>query len=198
MVVGAHKYCLAKPMRDRGSGTNTENAVSAAEETMSLLLISDRADKAAMLTRIMEEHGLFSTIHTIGPKRNAVAHARRSGRYQRTTPYDFILFDFSEPDEQCLSIVSDVAFGPNRARSPLILLTTPSSECLLESDKLNCGDSSMFAPMSLGCFINKMRQHSRSRFLRALSVMSDLGPVLVRVPGFFMRPADDISVQQVA
>lgn len=166
--------------------------------TMNLLLISDCTEKAALLTQAMEQQGLHGEIRTMRPSRSAVACARRSGRYRRMAPHDFVLFDFSEPNEQCLAIVSDVAFGPNRAAAPVILLTSPSSECLLDSDSLEAGKSHMFAPTSLGCFLNKMQQHSRSRFLRALSVMSDLGPVLVRLPGFFLRHSDGISVQQVA
>lgn len=165
---------------------------------MSLLLISDSADKAAMLTQIMEQHGLQDEIRRMGPTQSAVACARRSGRYRRATPHDFILFDFSEPDEQSLSIVSDIAFGPNRAAAPVILLTSDTSECLLDSDNLASGGTDMFAPTSLICFLKKMRQHSRRRFLRALGVMSDLGPVLVRLPGFFLRSSDGLPRQKVA
>lgn len=166
--------------------------------SMNLLFISDSDEKAHMLRQAMEQQGLHGDIRRMRPTRSAVAYARRSGRFAEVTAHDFILFDFSEPNEQCLSIVADVAFGPNRATSPVILLTSPSSECLLDSDSLASDDHSMFAPTSLSCFLKKMRQHSRSRFMRALTVMSDLGPVLVRVPGFFLRHRDDIAVQQVA
>lgn len=169
-----------------------------ANDTMNLLLISDNSEKAAMLTQTMEQLGLSGEIRTMRPTRSAVAYARRSGRYRGATAYDFILFDFSEPSENSLSIVADVAFGPNRPAAPVILLTSPGSECLLDSDNLQSGDSSMFAPTSLSCFLKKMRQHSRHRFLRALSVMSDLGPVLVRLPGFYMRHTDEVPVQHVA
>ncbi len=167
-------------------------------DTMNLLLISDNAERGSLLTQTMQQQGFRGEIHHMRPSRSAVAYARRSGRYRRATPHDFILFDFSEPGEQSLAIVRDVAFGPNRAAAPVILLTSPSSECLLDSDSLTPDDASMFAPTSLPCFLDKMRQHSRNRFLRALTVMSDLGPVLVRLPGFFLRSSDDIAVQQVA
>ena len=172
--------------------------MATANDTMNLLLISDSAERGAMLSQAMEQQGLRGEIHRMRPSRSAVAFARRSGRYRRSTPHDFILFDFSEPNERSLAIVRDVAFGPNRAAAPVILLTSPSSECLLDSDSLAIDDSGMFAPTSLGCFLEKMRQHSRNRFLRALSVMSDLGPVLVRLPGFFLRNSDGVAVQQVA
>ena len=168
------------------------------KDAMSLLLISDSPEKAAMLTQVMEQYGLSGEIHRMRPTRSAVAYARRSGRYRRATAHDFILFDFSEPDEQCLTIVSDMAFGPNRALAPVILLTSSISECLLDSGRLSSFGTSTFAPTGLICFLKKMRQHSRKRFLRALSVMSDLGPVLVRLPGFFLRHGDDMTTQKVA
>ena len=165
---------------------------------LSLLLISGSVEKASMLAHAMEQQGVRSDIRTMRPSRSAVAYARRSGRYRRAKPHDFILFDFSEPDPQSLAIVADVAFGPNRAAAPVILLTSPSSECLLDSDVLHHSKLGLFAPTSLGGFLCKMRQHSRHRFLRALSVMSELGPILVRLPGFFLRHPDEMSVQQVA
>lgn len=168
------------------------------DSSMNLLFISNSEEKADMLRQAMEQQGLRGDIHSMRPTRSAVAYARRSGRFKEATVHDFILFDFSEPDEKCLSIVADVAFGPNKAASPVILLTSPSSECLLDSGSLAVDDHGMFAPTTLSCFLNKMRQHSRSRFIRALNVMSDLGPVLVRLPGFFMRHRDDVLVQQVA
>ena len=166
--------------------------------SMNLLFISNSEEKADMLRRAIEQQGLCGDIQRMRPSRSAVAYARRSGRFKQAPTHDFILFDFSEPDEKCLSIVADVAFGPNKAASPVILLTSPSSECLLDAGSLAIDDHGMFAPTTLSCFLNKMRQHSRSRFMRALTVMSDLGPVLVRLPGFFMRDRDDVAVRQVA
>lgn len=165
---------------------------------MNLLLISDSPEKAEMLSQVMEQHELDGEIRRMRPTQSAVACARRNGRYRRTTPHDFILFDFSEPDEQCVSIVWDIAFGPHKASAPIILLTSSVSEHLLESGRLSNGGTRMFAPTGLSCFFRKMRQHSRRRFLRALSVMSDLGPVLVRLPGFFLRHGDEMPKQKVA
>jgi len=167
-------------------------------DVMNVLLISDSPEKAEMLTQIMDQHGLKGEIHRLRPTQSSIACARRSGRYRRVAPHDFILFDFSEPDEHCVSIVSDIAFGPNRASAPVILLTSNASEHLLESDRLSSGGTGMFAPTGLNCFLKKMRQHSRRRFLRALSVMSDLGPVLVRLPGFFLRRDNRMPAQKVA
>ena len=70
-------------------------------------------------------------------------------------------------------------------------LTSEASDEALHSKELHFDDSRVFAPTSLGCFIRKMQQHSRERFLRALSVMSELGPILVRLPSALARQNGD-------
>ena len=167
-------------------------------KTMNVLLVSDCPDKAAMLAQLMEQQSLSVNLHRMQPSRSAVDYARRSGRYRRVTPHHFILFDFSEPDKACLSTVSTIAFGANRAPAPLVLLTSPESESLLYSGRIERGDSCMFSPTSLNGFLRYMREHSVSRILHSLSILSDLGPVLVRLPGYFMRDRDDISARAVA
>jgi len=130
----------------------------------------------------MEREGLEGQIHRTRPSPAAVESARRCGRFRHAAPHDFVLLDFSEPDEASLAVVSELAFGASRARVPIVLLTSTDSECLLKPDSPLTAGTCMFAPTTLGSFLAKMRQHSRKRFLRALAVMSDLGPVLVRMP----------------
>ena len=158
---------------------------------MNLLLIADSSEKAAMLRQLMELNGLCGEIRRMHQGKSAVAYARQKGPYKDAAPPDLILLDFSEPDERCLSIATQVALGPGRAPAPVVLLTSAESEDLLRSGVLKCDGSKMFAPTNLICFIKKMKQHSRSRFLRALSVISELGPVLVRLPTSFARHPQD-------
>lgn len=160
-------------------------------ETMNVLLISEMCGRAAMLRQVMEANGLSGEIRRMRPSKNAVAYAMRSGPFADMQKPDFILLDFSAPDRGCQFIVNEVAFRSPRLSTPVILLTSQDSEHLLQTDSFNSGDSNMFAPTSLFCFVRKMKQHSRGRFLGALSVMSDLGPILVRLPLSFLRQADD-------
>ena len=164
-----------------------------AEQTHSInaLLISDSQDNASLLIDTMEREGLDGEIQRARPSPAAVDSARRCGRFRYAPPHDFVLLDFSEPDEASQSVVSELAFGASPARVPIVLLTSSESEYLLKPDSPLTAGTCMFAPTSLGSFIGKMRQHSRKRFLRALSVMSELGPVLVRLPGTLTAGGDD-------
>jgi len=151
-----------------------------------------------MLTRAMERYDQVGEIHQIRPTKKAAAYTRRRGRRAAPTPHDLILYDLSQPNERSLSTISEIAFGSTPPSSPVVLLTSLDSEYLLESDTLTHGNNNMFAPTSLCSFLRKMREHSSARFLRALSVLSDLGPVVVRLPEFYSRNPDDVPKHRVA
>ena len=161
--------------------------------SINALLISDSSDNASLLIDTMEREGLAGEIHRTGPSPAAVDSARRCGRFRYAPPHDFVLLDFSKPDEASLSVVSELAFGASRARVPIVLLTSTESEFLLKPDSPLTAGTCMFAPTSLSSFVSKMRQHPRKRFLRALAVMSELGPVLVRLPMALTAGGDDAT-----
>ena len=150
---------------------------------MQLLLISDSSERAAILRQLMEQQGLHGEIRRLDPGRSAIACARHSGPYRGEAMPDVVLLDFADPGRRNKSVVKEIALGSRRVATPVVLLTSQASEAALHSDELRFDENSVFAPTSLGCFIRKMRQHSRQRFLRALSVMAGLGPILVRMPG---------------
>lgn len=158
---------------------------------MKLLLIADGPTQAAILRQVMEQNGLCGEIRRMRQGKSAISCATQSGRYSKSEQPDFIMLDFSAPDEGCVTTVKQIAFGPAPAVAPVVLLVTPDSRDLLDAADLATARSKMFAPTSLFCFVRKMKQHSRSRFLRALSVMSDLGPILVSLPTSYMRRADE-------
>lgn len=164
------------------------------DEQIKLLLISDGGEKAAMLRQLMAKQGLQGEIRRMDPGRSAVACARRSGPYRGEPAADVVLLDFSAPDRKSMSVVKQIALGSSRLDTPVVLLTSEASDAALHSNELRFDEHSVFAPTSLGCFIRKMQQHSRHRFLRALAVMADLGPILVRLPGTLARQNGDDSV----
>ena len=161
------------------------------DKQIKVLLISDGSDKAAMLRQLMEQHGLQGEIRRMDQGRSAVACARRSGPYRGEPPVDVVLLDFSHPDRRSTSVVKQIALGSSRPATPVVLLTSEYSDDALHSKELHFDQQSVFAPTTLGCFIRKMQQHSRRRFLRALSVMADLGPILVQLPSALTRHTGD-------
>lgn len=165
--------------------------VPANDEPMKLLLISDGSEQAALLRQLMEQQGLQGEIRRMDQGRSAVACARQSGPYRGEPPPDVVLLDFTQPNRRSMSVVKHIALGGSRVTTPVVLLTGEASDDALHSKELRFDDSKVFAPTSLNCFIRKMQQHSRERFLRALAVMSDLGPILVRLPPTLVRQNGD-------
>ena len=144
-----------------------------------------------MLQQLMEQQGLQGEIRRMKQGRSAVACARRSGPYRGESPPDVVLLDFSQPDRRSISVAKQIAVGATRVSTPVVLLTSEESDEALHSKELSFDQNSVFEPTSLNCFIRKMQQHSRRRFLRALSVMADLGPILVKLPSALARHNGD-------
>ena len=157
------------------------------DENLRLLLISNESDKAAMLRQLMERQGLRGEIRRMDLGKSAVACARHAGPYRGEVPPDVVLLDFEHADRRCVSLANQVAMDSARVSAPVVLLTSPDSEEVLRSGDLEFDESRIFAPTSLGCFVSKMQQHSRRRFLKALGVMAKLGPILVRLPASLLR-----------
>lgn len=158
----------------------------------SLLLISGSCELAAMLRQLMEQQGLHGEIRRMDPGKSAVALARRSGPYKgASAALDLVLFDFEAPNARSLSVLQQIAPTSGRLPVPLVLLTSPTSEELLSSGNFWFDETRVFAPTSLACFLGGMRQHARYRFLRALAVMGELGPILVSLPDALRQRLDD-------
>ncbi len=149
---------------------------------LNVLLISDSSEHAVALRDRMEDKGMNLMLRRVDPGFGARAYVRRSGLYGKTKPADLIFFDFTDPDTEKLSLLKSIGFGPKRASAPVILLTSAAGERCLERDGILDTYSTMFAPTDLGCFLSKMSQHRQRRFMRALNVMYQLGPILVRTP----------------
>ncbi len=118
---------------------------------------------------------------TVSPTNRGLA-AIRDLDAKGAAAIDLILFDFSESTDRNFELAVQVACGPKRARIPVVLLTTPASEQVLEAREVECCDMTGFAPVLLEHFLDKVSKHSDKRFLRALELLYELGPILVRLP----------------
>jgi CheY-like chemotaxis protein len=166
-------------------------------ESIQLLLISPSPARAELLSRTLAQHELKTELSVMRPSKNAVACVRRTGRFRCHAPFDVVLLDLAAMDRDMLCVVAAIAFGPDRVPTPTVLLTDDKAEEILDSGRLQTGDLVMFAPTSLPSFLNKMRQHSPGKFLQALSKLSGIGPVLVRLPRHFTRALDELPQQQI-
>ncbi len=118
---------------------------------------------------------------TLRPTKRGLAAVRKL-EASGSARLDVILFDFRRPTGRGLDLAIQLVCAPRAARIPVIWLITPESEQLLDSRELECCDTTSFAPIALDHFMLKLAQHREQRFLRALALLYELGPILVRVP----------------
>jgi len=81
----------------------------------------------------------------------------------------------------------EIAFGQGKAGVPVILLTSPESQKLLDAGEIDGGQAVMFTPTALPSFVGKMRNGGRKSFFKALRTLYQFGPILVRTPEKFLR-----------
>lgn len=156
--------------------------VTVSDETLNALLISDCTECAALLCRSMEADGISGSVHRIDANSAALERIRFLCRDKSSRRPDFLVFDLAVPTPEHADLLAELAFGRNRSKVPVIVLTSPDGESLLQSGSLDDGSSVMFSSISLPNLVATMRSKRRNRFLRALSVIYSVGPILVRAP----------------
>ncbi len=151
-------------------------------DDLNLVLISENPMSASMLRDAMQKSGIHGLIRRLSPGTAAVNCARQSGAYANKQLPDLILFDYSVPDEYNTEILKKVAFSQDRARVPVVLLTSPASQDLLDKGDVDEHKAVMFSPTSLASFVRKLAADNRASFFRALDTLYQYGPILVRMP----------------
>jgi len=162
-------------------------------DTIRVLLVGNNSKRAALLQQEMDAHSPECRIRRLDPVYGAAACLSRQGSGTEAESPDVILFDFAEAETARLCLVKALALGPKRSSTPVVILTSPSTEGILQDTRRDFPKSTMFAPTELTSFIKKMRQHSRGHFLRALSIIYGFGPILVRLPRSFLTQSDEFN-----
>lgn len=173
------------------------NNLSNTEDAIRVLLISNCDDMVTRLTQQIEFRKVRTKIKVVRPGRRAINCAKSKSRSCRD-PIDLVVVDFANPDNHCQTMISKLAFGADRITTPIVLLTSDYSEEILDRGDIDCDTSIMFSPTSLTSFLGKMRELSREKFLRTVTIVSGIGPILVRLPGYFSRNLDETPTCQVA
>ena len=152
------------------------------EKGINLVLIADDQGRSSILRSMLEKFGINGVIRRISPGENAIDCARKSGSYREKSLPDLIFFDFTDPNEKSIAVLREIAFGDERARVPVVLLTSSDSLELLDDGSVSDPTAIMFSPTSLPSFVGKMKNGKRSAFFRALDTLYQYGPILVRLP----------------
>ncbi len=152
------------------------------DKGVELVLIADDPQRATLLRDAMRKNGINGVIRRLAPGPAAVACARHSGAYANKGRPDLVVYDYSDPSEHNTAVLRDVAFCSDRSRVPVVLLTSPTSQDLLETGDIDGDTAVMFSPTSLMSFVRKMKAGKRKSFFHALNTLYQYGPILVRLP----------------
>jgi len=156
--------------------------VTQTHKDINLVLIADDPICANTVRDTLQVAGITGTIRRMEPGSRAVACARQRGAFEAADSPDLILFDYEVPDEDKTTVLNEIAFCPDRAQIPVILLTSPESQEMLDKGDIDGGDAVMFTPTSLSSFVEKMRNGHRDVFFKAVHTLYEYGPILVSMP----------------
>lgn len=156
------------------------------ENGVDLVLIAENPARATMLRDTMRRNRITGVIRRLSPSPAAIDCGRKAGAYANKSLPDLIVFDYSEPTDHVTSILQELAFSNPRSRVPVVLLTSPSSQDLLDAGDIDGDTAVMFSPTSLVSFVRKMQVGKRQSFFRALDTLYQYGPILVRIPEQFL------------
>lgn len=151
-------------------------------EPLRLLLISYDSSKQGLLQRTVCAGLPTSTMTRVEPGPAALASATgRAGGSNPPLPH-IILIDLETTDAAVIAVAKRLVTDTDRPPVPLVLLTSRDSEPELRNGRIPIDDSRTFEAVSLVGFARNLARHKPKRFLRALSILSKVGPVMVRIP----------------
>ena len=157
------------------------------ERRLNILLIEDSPRRLKLVRLALENASTRCRLHTVGANADALKYLRREAHFADAPRPDLVLLDFSQPDARYLKLVTEF----RKAQ----LLTRPETEEMLEEQFESTGTCAVFSPIDLDEFLQTMNSRRTERFVSAVSLMANLGILLVRTPDAF---ADSATAPRVA
>jgi len=152
-----------------------------------IVLVADKKGRAEMLRDELEAAGVTGNIRRLEPAGGAVDCARQGGRYKHRPLPDLFMFDYSQPDEYKTTILNKIAFGSEKTKAPVVLLTSPDSTESLQAGEVDDGEAIMFWPTRLESFCKKLEPQNQNHLLKALRTLYEFGPILLKTPENVLR-----------
>ncbi|MGI9203981.1 MAG: hypothetical protein ACR2Q3_08220 [Woeseiaceae bacterium] len=162
---------------------------------LNILLIEDSPRRLKLVRVALENASTRCRLHTVGANADALKYLRREAHFADAPRPDLVLLDFSQPDGRYLELIKEFRKAEEFGQMPFALLTRPETEEILEEQFESTGTCAVFSPIELGEFLQTMNSRRADRFVNAVSLMANLGILLVRAPGVF---ADATTAPPVA
>lgn len=166
------------------------------ERRLNILLIEDSPRRLKLVRVALENAGTRCRLHTVGANADALKYLRREAHFADAPRPDLVLLDFSQPDARYLKLVKEFRKAEEFGQMPFALLTRPETEEMLEEQFESTGTCAVFSPIDLDEFLQTMNSRRTERFVNAVSLMANLGILLVRTPDAFADSATALPVAQ--
>lgn len=154
---------------------------------LQILLLADDTGRVALLRASIRDNGLSCGIKRIGYSDKASQWLRRNPPPPSEPLPDLVLFDFADASPDAVALARDIAFGADRSPVPVVLMTSPETESMLESGEIDDGEATMFTARGLDVFLRKLVGQRRQSFLRALCTLYQYGPIITPLPSTFLE-----------
>lgn len=161
-----------------------------ADKTLNILLLASDAYRVSMLRRSMRQAGLCADIERLDLTAKPAVIARACSGRTGAAP-DLVFIDLADTVPAALKTVREVAFGDRASSIPVVLLTSPDAETLLERGELDDGAATMFSARALDTFLAKLVGRRQAPFMRAIGILYAYGPILVKLPDAILERQDD-------
>lgn len=162
---------------------------------LDMVLLSEDTYRVAMLRQLMLSVRIDGTLRRLGFSSKASAYLQSRTPYEETSLPDLVLFDLAEVQENSKDLLRSIAFGRQRTPVPVVLLTSPATESLLQAGDIDGGEATMFSPHTLTTLLKKLAGQRQPGFLKALSTLYEYGPILARQPTRFLQPGSSVVHQ---
>jgi len=144
------------------------------DRPVNILLFSDLAEREAML---IDAFNHAKTRHSV--RRLSVSNI---GKGWRLTSPDLVLFEFENDQQDTRKSLRLIEQWRRRPNAPVMLITNPHTQDLLENDAVYEAESLSFSAFSLPALAYHLRSDTRENFLSRLRRLYEYGTITVRLP----------------
>lgn len=162
----------------RTARADAEAAAANEPAKLSITLVSDESYRLCCLHNELRTTGLKANLRLKKPGHATASRLRRLDP-EKAGP-ELIIIDFTVDQLMSRRMLKSIAFGENRSRMALAVLTRPATEMVLDSGEVDGGEATMFSPTSIDTLFAKLAGPDSDAMLRSISVLNQYGPVLIR------------------
>lgn len=148
---------------------------------LNILLVEDAPGQSELIRSALERSGNRCNLHTVGSGAHTIKYLRGEGPYAAAPKPDLVFLDATNCESSQTKIFDQVHADTNSREIPLVLLTSPESEQMIDETYNQTDDNVVFSAIELDSFLKTMRARTPERFLDAVTLIQKLGFVLVRI-----------------